>query len=165
MSTPSRYGGPVAYHRCQANYSFSGALRPLSKLIICAVMLRGRHRGLPVAIDRAVMLPSEYHDEDDADEYEPPQDEFRRYARSRSSTTTSRPEWRPNGDAAAEQPSAYMASGADHRDLSPSRGRDIVPRRPRKGSVRTVGPGAVRDVEKETERVVDDLVQRGGLMA
>ena len=34
-------------------------MHPLSKLIICAVMLRGRHRGLPVAIDRAIMLPSE----------------------------------------------------------------------------------------------------------
>ncbi|KAL1746659.1 cation transport protein-domain-containing protein [Schizophyllum fasciatum] len=42
------------------NYSFAGALRPLSKLILCAVMLRGRHRGLPVAIDRAVMLPNEF---------------------------------------------------------------------------------------------------------
>ncbi|KZT72263.1 hypothetical protein DAEQUDRAFT_26204 [Daedalea quercina L-15889] len=42
------------------NYSFSGALSPLSKLIICVVMLRGRHRGLPVAIDRAVMLPMEF---------------------------------------------------------------------------------------------------------
>ncbi|KAG8745159.1 low affinity potassium transporter [Ceratobasidium sp. 414] len=37
----------------QANYSFSGALKPLSKLVICVVMLRGRHRGLPHAIDRA----------------------------------------------------------------------------------------------------------------
>ncbi|KAF8520279.1 cation transport protein-domain-containing protein [Hysterangium stoloniferum] len=43
-----------------ANYSFSGALRPLSKLIICAVMIRGRHRGLPVAIDRAVIFPEEF---------------------------------------------------------------------------------------------------------
>ncbi|KZV78550.1 TrkH-domain-containing protein, partial [Exidia glandulosa HHB12029] len=43
-----------------ANYSFSGELKPLSKLIICAVMIRGRHRGLPVAIDRAVLLPSEF---------------------------------------------------------------------------------------------------------
>ncbi|KAI6029310.1 cation transport protein-domain-containing protein [Pisolithus microcarpus] len=42
------------------NYSFSGSLRPLSKLVITLVMLRGRHRGLPVAIDRAVMLPSEF---------------------------------------------------------------------------------------------------------
>jgi len=42
------------------NYSLSGAFRPLSKLIVCLVMLRGRHRGLPVAIDRAVMLAAEF---------------------------------------------------------------------------------------------------------
>ena len=45
---------------CQANYSFSGSLHTLSKLILCAVMIRGRHRGLPVAIDRAVMFPTEF---------------------------------------------------------------------------------------------------------
>ena len=28
-------------------------------------MLRGRHRGLPVAIDRAVLLPQEYHKHED----------------------------------------------------------------------------------------------------
>ncbi|KAF8320327.1 TrkH-domain-containing protein [Clavulina sp. PMI_390] len=44
------------------NYSLAGALHPLSKLILCAVMIRGRHRGLPVAIDRAVMLPHEFRD-------------------------------------------------------------------------------------------------------
>ncbi|KAJ6589897.1 cation transport protein-domain-containing protein [Mycena vulgaris] len=42
------------------NFSFSGAFRPLSKLIVCLVMIRGRHRGLPVAIDRAVLLPMEF---------------------------------------------------------------------------------------------------------
>ena len=31
-------------------------------------MLRGRHRGLPVAIDRAVLLPSEYKQYDDCDD-------------------------------------------------------------------------------------------------
>ncbi|KAF2150785.1 TrkH-domain-containing protein [Myriangium duriaei CBS 260.36] len=41
------------------NYSFCGAWKVLSKLILCAVMLRGRHRGLPVAIDRAILLPGE----------------------------------------------------------------------------------------------------------
>ncbi|MCJ1405543.1 hypothetical protein MMC11_008771 [Xylographa trunciseda] len=40
--------------------SFSGGWHVLSKLILCAVMLRGRHRGLPVAIDRAILLPGEY---------------------------------------------------------------------------------------------------------
>lgn len=41
------------------SYSFSGGWRVTSKLILCAVMLRGRHRGLPVAIDRAVLLPGD----------------------------------------------------------------------------------------------------------
>ncbi|CCA66433.1 related to potassium transporter TRK-1 [Serendipita indica DSM 11827] len=45
------------------NFSTSGAFKPLSKLIMCAVMVRGRHRGLPVAIDRAIVLPSEYNKE------------------------------------------------------------------------------------------------------
>jgi hypothetical protein len=31
-----------------------------SKLVICAVMLRGRHRGLPVALDRAIVFPPEF---------------------------------------------------------------------------------------------------------
>lgn len=43
-----------------AAYSFSGGWHILSKLILCAVMIRGRHRGLPVAIDRAVLLPDDH---------------------------------------------------------------------------------------------------------
>ena len=41
-------------------YSFCGGWHKFSKLILCAVMLRGRHRGLPVAIDRAILLPGEH---------------------------------------------------------------------------------------------------------
>lgn len=37
----------------------SATLGTASKLILCAVMLRGRHRGLPAAIDPSVLLPSE----------------------------------------------------------------------------------------------------------
>lgn len=40
-------------------YSFSGGWHTASKLVLCAVMLRGRHRGLPVALDHAVLLPGE----------------------------------------------------------------------------------------------------------
>lgn len=41
------------------NFSFSGAFTVTSKLVVIIIMLRGRHRGLPVAIDRAgVSLPS-----------------------------------------------------------------------------------------------------------
>ncbi|KAK0114268.1 hypothetical protein ONS95_013765 [Cadophora gregata] len=39
------------------DYSFSGAWKPSSKVLLCVVMVRGRHRGLPVALDRAVRLP------------------------------------------------------------------------------------------------------------
>jgi len=46
-----------------ANYSTCGAFHPLSKLIVCLVMIRGRQRGLPVAIDRAIMLPREFQRE------------------------------------------------------------------------------------------------------
>ncbi|KAJ9612985.1 hypothetical protein H2200_002926 [Cladophialophora chaetospira] len=51
------------------NYSFSGSWHLASKLVLCAVMLRGRHRGLPVSIDRAVLLPDEslaWAEEEDA---------------------------------------------------------------------------------------------------
>jgi Trk-type K+ transport system membrane component len=34
--------------------SFSAVLTPFSKIVICALMLAGRHRGLPDSIDRAV---------------------------------------------------------------------------------------------------------------
>lgn len=49
-------------------YSFCGAWHTLSKLILCAVMIRGRHRGLPVAIDKAVLLPREHDLEEQEDE-------------------------------------------------------------------------------------------------
>jgi hypothetical protein len=47
------------------NYSMSGGFRTLSKLVVIIVMIRGRHRGLPVAIDRAVMLPKQFTESDE----------------------------------------------------------------------------------------------------
>ena len=43
--------------------SLCGQFAVFSKVVICAMMLRGRHRGLPYAIDRAIMLPGEYNEE------------------------------------------------------------------------------------------------------
>ncbi|KAJ6155834.1 hypothetical protein N7470_006400 [Penicillium chermesinum] len=42
-----------------SNTSFSGQFNVISKLVIIAMQIRGRHRGLPVALDRAVLLPSD----------------------------------------------------------------------------------------------------------
>jgi len=41
------------------NASFSAEFAVLSKLIIIAMQIRGRHRGLPYALDKAILLPSE----------------------------------------------------------------------------------------------------------
>lgn len=46
-------GGP------KTETSLCGQFRPLSKLVIVAMQVRGRHRGLPFALDRAVSLPYE----------------------------------------------------------------------------------------------------------
>ncbi|KAI7717483.1 hypothetical protein KC353_g4540, partial [Hortaea werneckii] len=48
------------------NTSFSGQFHVISKLVIIAMMLRGRHRGLPYALDRAILLPGDnVHKKDD----------------------------------------------------------------------------------------------------
>ncbi|KAI5854369.1 cation transport protein-domain-containing protein [Tricharina praecox] len=44
------------------NPSFSGKFSVVSKLVIIAMQLRGRHRGLPYELDRAVLLPKEQRD-------------------------------------------------------------------------------------------------------
>ncbi|KAF2871344.1 cation transport protein-domain-containing protein [Massariosphaeria phaeospora] len=50
------------------NTSFSGQFKVISKLIMIAMQIRGRHRGLPYALDRAILLPSEaLHKKEDVD--------------------------------------------------------------------------------------------------
>ena len=41
------------------NTSLTGQFTTFSKLVICAMMIRGRHRGLPYRLDRAILLPNE----------------------------------------------------------------------------------------------------------
>lgn len=84
----------------KANYSFSGAFRPLSKLIVCVVMLRGRHRGLPVAIDRAVMLPAEYRRQAETSTYD---DQGSSFARPASNHFTQGREATPLRESSAEK--------------------------------------------------------------
>lgn len=51
-----------------ANTSLSSQFSVVSKLVIVAMMIRGRHRGLPYELDRAVLLPSEgLHKKEDED--------------------------------------------------------------------------------------------------
>jgi hypothetical protein len=41
------------------DYSLCGSFASLSKIVMLFVMVRGRHRGLPLAIDRSILLPGE----------------------------------------------------------------------------------------------------------
>lgn len=47
--------------------SLCGLFGTFSKVIICLTMIRGRHRGLPYALDRAIMLPGEHAIESSTD--------------------------------------------------------------------------------------------------
>ena len=50
------------------NASFSAEFTVISKLVVIAMMIRGRHRGLPYELDRAILLPSEgLHKKEDED--------------------------------------------------------------------------------------------------
>lgn len=39
--------------------SLCGHFTVFGKVVICAMMIRGRHRGMPYALDRAINLPSD----------------------------------------------------------------------------------------------------------
>ena len=41
------------------SYSLSGAFHKFSKVVMLFVMVRGRHRGLPMAIDRSILFPGQ----------------------------------------------------------------------------------------------------------
>jgi Trk-type K+ transport system membrane component len=76
------------------DFSLSGQFSTLGKLVVIAVMLRGRHRGLPVAIDRAVLLPGEMEIQDDAQESQRISTEYSipmAYTHSIPNTSTRRP--------------------------------------------------------------------------
>ncbi|KAI1134150.1 potassium transport protein TRK1/TRK2 [Hypoxylon sp. FL0543] len=52
------------------NASLCSQFTVLGKLVIIAMQIRGRHRGLPYGLDRAVLLPSEHLDRKEAEEAE-----------------------------------------------------------------------------------------------
>ena len=47
--------------------SFCAEFNVVSKLVIIAMQIRGRHRGLPYQLDRAIILPSEQQQKDEQD--------------------------------------------------------------------------------------------------
>ncbi|KAK2623658.1 hypothetical protein QTJ16_006839 [Diplocarpon rosae] len=64
------------------NASFSAEFGVIAKLVIIAMQIRGRHRGLPYELDRAILLPSEHLHQAEA------ADAAANLVRRRSSTNT-----------------------------------------------------------------------------
>ncbi|CAI7606059.1 unnamed protein product [Penicillium palitans] len=60
----------LSFGYTDVNTSFSGQFNVVSKLVIIAMQVRGRHRGLPYALDRAVLLPSDALNRHEAEEGE-----------------------------------------------------------------------------------------------
>lgn len=67
--------------------SFAGVFSQFSKLVICAMMIRGRHRGLPVRLDRAILLPSERFSVQDEETLEPRSKSLRRLPKLKQTHT------------------------------------------------------------------------------
>ncbi|KAL7422889.1 hypothetical protein Q5752_002186 [Cryptotrichosporon argae] len=141
------------------NYSLSGDFRKLSKLVVCAVMLRGRHRGLPVAIDRAVMLPRDFTAAEE--------DAFEQHVRRTRRTSSYDPELSTMSRDAAGAPTSPLASGRrpsqpsfKHAPDSPTALHFSLPppRSPRSSSERTD-----RDRPHTQERRASVLQPAGGL--
>jgi len=49
----------------EVNTSLSGKFTVVSKLVIIAMQVRGRHRGLPYKLDRAILLPGDMLNQED----------------------------------------------------------------------------------------------------
>ncbi|OZJ07024.1 hypothetical protein BZG36_00227 [Bifiguratus adelaidae] len=60
----------ISFGYPNTTFSFSGQWTTACKVILCVIMIRGRHRGLPAAIDRSVLLPSEAMHQLESEDYE-----------------------------------------------------------------------------------------------
>lgn len=89
------------------NASFSAEFGVIAKLVIIAMQIRGRHRGLPYELDRAILLPSEHLQKKEAEQ-------AAQVARRRSSIGTM---------GTAAQVSSGAAKTTSRTDRSRSRGR------------------------------------------
>lgn len=100
------------------NASLCSQFSTLGKLLIIAMEIRGRHRGLPYGLDRAVILPSESRFKKETEEQQP--------TLPRSNTATS-----------------AMTSGAQRRNSSVHRGRSLSRERDHRMLTRLLHPGPV----------------------
>lgn len=118
-------------------------------------MLRGRHRALPVAIDRAVMLPYEFKEQDGAGI--PRDDALNNNGVSHTSTTSDSASERSHHSSYSSRDSSAPTTIETAEEKSDSasrrRGRDITPRNT------IVHAETLRRMEETTNDIVDDQLR------
>lgn len=124
------------------NASFSAEFGVIAKLVIIAMQVRGRHRGLPYELDRAILLPSEHLQKKEAEE-------AARTVRRRSSAGTM---------ATAAQVSSGAAKTVSRTDRSRSRGRS--PERPQNFLSSLLHPGPTLPNSHRNIHKVEPLYER-----
>ncbi|KAJ5151446.1 Low-affinity potassium transport protein [Penicillium canariense] len=92
------------------NTSFSGQFNVVSKLVIIAMQIRGRHRGLPYALDRAVLLPSDALNRHEAAETE------RRMRRRASNLSGGESIGRPQSGRLSQSQADALSTGLESHD-------------------------------------------------
>lgn len=92
------------------NTSFSGQFNVISKLVIIAMQIRGRHRGLPYSLDRAVLLPSDALNRRDAADSE------RRMRRRASNLSGGASMGRPQSRTMSQARDAGVSTGTEGYD-------------------------------------------------
>lgn len=102
--------------------SFSGQFNVVSKLVIIAMQIRGRHRGLPYALDRAVLLPSDALNRHEVEESE------RRMRRRASNLSGAGSFSRPSRTFSSSRPDAGLTSGLESRDFQTTNGDALTHR-------------------------------------
>ncbi|OJJ51990.1 hypothetical protein ASPSYDRAFT_138135 [Aspergillus sydowii CBS 593.65] len=103
------------------NASFVSQFKVLSTLVIIAMQLRGRHRGLPYSLDRAILLPSESLKKKEIDDSE-------RRMRRRASNLSQMSMARQQSNAVSES-GVTSALDPSQRNAGPSATFDPVIRR------------------------------------
>ncbi|UNI14196.1 low affinity potassium transporter [Purpureocillium takamizusanense] len=145
------------------NASLCSEFSVVGKLVIIAMQIRGRHRGLPYGLDRAVMLPSEARFQKEAEEAEAM---LARINTGMSSATTSGMQRQPTHTNTArsrsisrERPPSNVIAQFLHPGPVVPRDRDITSNHYRRGSgdSRGLSLGARTNTEPIIEDEMEDL--------
>lgn len=134
------------------NASLSSQFTVVGKLVIIAMQIRGRHRGLPYGLDRAILLPSESLNQKEAEDADA---RARRNSMMSGVTTVRDPSLFQTRSRSVERVNSNLIASVLHPGPAVRR-NSIVPQRPRSRSV-----GGEPSLEDDTPYATRTTSRRG----